>query len=58
MAKSLSSFLSQPLKTRRKLSRMIPIRTRLLTRKAVNRVRLMVMMLDPQISLFKAIVCD
>jgi len=58
MAKSLSSFLSLPLKIRRKLSRMIPIRTRPLTRKAVIRVRLMEMMLDPQISLFKAIVCD
>jgi hypothetical protein len=58
MAKSLSSFLSLPLKIRRKLSRMIPIRTRPLTRKEVIRVRLMVMMLDPQISLFKVIVCD
>jgi len=58
MAKSLSSFLSLPLKIRRKLSRMIPIRTRPLTRKAGIRVRLMEMMLDPQISLFKAIVCD
>jgi hypothetical protein len=47
MAKTLSSFLSLPSKIRRKLLRMIPIRTRLLTRKVVNRVRLMVMMLDP-----------
>jgi len=58
MAKSQSSFMSLPLKTRRKLSRMIPIRTRPLTRKAGIRVRLRVMMLDRQISLFKAIVCD
>jgi hypothetical protein len=58
MAKTLSSFLSLPSKIRRKLLRMIPIRTRPLTRKAGIRVRLMVMMLDAQISLFKAIVCD